>query len=157
MVKDLRENAFRPTDFSIFHICPSTFLVLFHAYGPYWYCGIVHYQAMAHDQSRMHAWFYPAPFAAPSRGPRRWFRAVSAFVRTPIVRFFARRIFREDHDVCEGLQTNATAVDRAPRLSALEARIRWFELSYRQLIARGHGRALHETLDTSAVAPSQPA
>jgi hypothetical protein len=141
MMEELREGTFRPGEFSIFHICPSMFLVLFHAYGPHWYCGIVHYQPVAHDRTTMRAWIYPAPFAAPPtgrlRGLKQWFRAVVERVRTPIVGYVARRIFREDHGVCQGIQANAPSIDRAPLQSALESRIGWFEESYRTLLARG--------------------
>lgn len=141
MAKRLRDDTFHPTHYSIFHLCPSAIVVLFRAYGPYWYCGVIHYQPIAHDRSVMRAWIYPAPFAdrsvgAPS-GIRRWFRGFSERVRAPIVRRIAMRILREDHAACETLQSNAASIDRAPRLSALETRIGWFEHAYRTLIARG--------------------
>ena len=65
---------------------------------------------------------------------------ISEYVRTPIVRWVAKRIFREEHDVCEGLQSNAPPMDGPPRQSALETRIGWFEQSYRELVAQGHDR-----------------
>jgi phenylpropionate dioxygenase-like ring-hydroxylating dioxygenase large terminal subunit len=144
MATAIQENAFRPGDggiyFGIFHACPNLFLVLFHVYKSYWYCGIVHYQALAHDRSAMCAWIYPAPFGRGGRGRLRWHGAV-AYVRAALVRYVVRRIFREDHKICEALQTNAPGVDRAPRQSALELRIGWFEQSYRQMIAQGSERS----------------
>lgn len=141
MAKEIRDGTFRPSGYVVFHLTPSTLLALFHAYGPYWYCSVVHYQAVEHDRSAMHAWIYPAPFAdSPTdilASVIRWFRAVSETVRAPIVRRIAMRIMREDHRVCEALQTNAAAIDRAPLQSNLEVRIGWLEQSYRTLVARG--------------------
>jgi len=131
------DSSFRPTCYCIFHILPNFLLALFRSDGDIFNCCIQQFVPVAHDRSLLRAWVYPAPFPVEGAWHARLWRHLSDPIRRPLVRHYARRVMREDNQICENLQQVAHQIERPPYLAALEERIGWFEQSYRKLVAEG--------------------
>lgn len=144
------DGSFRPTFYCILQILPHFLLAVFSTDAGNYSCCIQHFAPVAHDRTFVRSWVYPAP--VPVEGPwsvRLW-RHLSDPVRRRLVPHFARRVFREDSEICEGLQTVAHQIARPPYLAALEERIGWFEQSYRQLVAEGEVQLRHKSVSQSS-------
>lgn len=131
------DGSFRPTCYCILQILPTFLVALFPSDSDVFHCCIQQFVPLAHDRTLFRAWVYPAPFPVDGSWHARLWRRLSDPVRNPLVLHYARRVMREDHRICEGVQAVAPQIRQPPFLSALEERIGWFEQSYRQLVAEG--------------------
>jgi len=129
-----REGRYRSDCHHIFQFFPN--LIVSHARsdGAFWHCVIQHYIPVAHDSSNMEAWVFRAPFEADHSWLARWTRPVTDIVRNRLIDRTLRRLFREDNQVCERLQSIARQTKSALLLGALEERIAWFEEAYRTVV-----------------------
>jgi phenylpropionate dioxygenase-like ring-hydroxylating dioxygenase large terminal subunit len=132
-----RDGTWSPNRYTIVQFVPNVLMAFFATDFDLYHCVVLLYEPVRHDHTLLHAWFYPAPFR--SRHP--WLRALTDWIRAPIVRHHVGRVLHEDNTVCEGIQTVAHQIGRGPLIGKLEERVGWFEESYRKLMEDG-GRLL---------------
>jgi len=135
MAAACRDGTFRSAYYRIFQIMPNLIVSHFRSDQQFWHCVVQQYVPVAHDRSQIRAWLYPAPFPADHHWLTERTRPLTDPVRRLLVAHYFRQIAREDHDVCERIQTIAHQIDQAPVIGALEERIVWFEESYRRIMA----------------------
>jgi hypothetical protein len=140
MALKCRDGTFQPTHYSIFQIIPNMVVVLFRTGAWFFHCLIEVYEPSRHDQTAVRSWLFPAPFAT----RHAWLGDLTNPLRTPIVRYYLRRVFREDDAISERMQDALHQIGGAPLLGKLEERIVWFEESYRRLVAEGE--SIHERI-----------
>jgi len=129
-----RDGTARSTCYTILQVMPNLLLAQARTDGNRFYCALHHYVPVSHDRTLLQMWTYPTPLAINETWLGRLYRWTTDPVRRYIVRDRVARIMDQDKAVCERLQRSVSAVDRSPRLGALEERIAWFEESYRQLM-----------------------
>lgn len=139
LLRGCRDGTYRSKCYFILQILPNLVVSHVRAYKEFWFCNIEQYSPVAHDRTAFRSWSYPAPFAA----NQAWHVPVTRIASDPVLwwafRYYYRRVTHEDRAVCERLQSVAHQIDKAPRLSALETRIAWFEDSLKRLLEPGVG------------------
>jgi phenylpropionate dioxygenase-like ring-hydroxylating dioxygenase large terminal subunit len=130
MTAECRDGSYRPSDYRIFQFFPNLIVVLVCA-AQVWYTLVIQYVPVATDRSLMRTWYFPAPFPADGQNWRtRLIRALLAPWLPFAVRYYHGTVSREDHQVCERIQSVAHQIEKFPILSLHEQRIRWFEEVY---------------------------
>ena len=131
MAAECREGTWKSQNYRVFHIFPDLTISHLRAHWQNWYIVIVQYTAVTPSQSRMRAWFYPAPFAT---HPPAWYdrltRPVSNLIRRLAMPYFVKMVLGEDDAYSVGLQSIAGQLSAAPILGALEQRLAWYEEAY---------------------------
>lgn len=104
-----------------------------------WYVVFINYLPVAHDRTLIRVWFAPAHFRYEDRSwVRRLARKVLEPWLPPFVRYYLRKVLKEDSDACEKSQRVVRQIDGAPILGRHEERIGWFEEAYEEAM-RGRG------------------
>lgn len=133
MAVNCRNGTFEPTHYCIFQIVPNMVVSLVRTGAWFFHCLIAVYEPSRHDQTTVRSWLFPAPFIT----RHAWLGGLTNPLRTPIISYYLRKVFREDDVVSERIQAASHQIDGAPLLGKLEERIVWFEESCRQLVAEG--------------------
>ncbi|MGH6725786.1 MAG: aromatic ring-hydroxylating oxygenase subunit alpha [Pseudolabrys sp.] len=130
-----RDGSYRPSDYRILQIFPNLVIAQL-CVARTWYVFMQQYRPATHDKTSMRAWAFPTPF--PAMDANRLDRLLRLAARPwlpPFIRYFWSKLMREDHDVCERLQTNAHQIVGSPILGKQEERIAWFEEVYAEAVA----------------------
>lgn len=130
------DGSFQASRYSVFQILPNFLIAMFRSDGNFFHCCIQHFIPVSNDESILRSWVYPAPFPVKCPWPVRSTRWLSDIVRNRLVVHYARKVMRQDNQVCERLQEVAHQVGGPPYLGALEERIGWFERSYSELVGK---------------------
>ena len=135
MAAQCRDGSYRPSDYRILQLFPNLVVAQL-CVARTWYVFMQQYQPVTHDKTLMRSWTFPTPFpATDTNGRERLLRLVARPWLPPFIHYFWSKLMREDHDVCERLQTNARQIDGAPILGKQEERIAWFEEAYAEAVA----------------------
>jgi hypothetical protein len=141
LISACRQGAARSKYYFIAQLFPNLVVGHFRSDAQFWHILIQQYVPVSHDRSILRAWLYPAPFAANHAWHVRWTRRFVDPWRTLAIRYYVDRIRKEDHAVCEGLQSIAHQIESPPFLGRLEERIAWFEEAYKSALAEGSGES----------------
>ncbi len=137
MAEQCRRGEYRPTAYRIFQFFPNL-LTLHVDAGMTYYNILQQYVPLAPDRCVSRAWYFPTSFAATDRSRiQAMMRRIAAPFVPFVLPFYIRRIFKEDNDICEQIQTVAHQIKGTPILGRHEQRIAWFEETYAKLIAQG--------------------
>lgn len=132
------DGSYRPRHYRILQLFPTLIVSVARAANvagdSYCFLVLQHFIPEAHDRTRTISRFFPLKHK--SAGPVK--DAMRAFLWHNIsigFQFFARRVHKEDNEVCETLQANARRDDPPSRIARQEERIAWFSDSYVRVLA----------------------
>jgi hypothetical protein len=126
MAQECLAGAYTPHRFRIFHFFPNFSAVIFKAPGC-WMTMMLHYRAVAVDQTEIRIWYYPAPFQTKNQS---WLYRAYVDAIAVGVSFYIAKVLAEDNAINEQHQMIVRQIDRLPMLGLQEERIVWFEESY---------------------------
>lgn len=132
------EGKFQPFGYMIFQYFPTLVFVVFHAVNlfgdAYWY--VMTEQMIPHgrQETTIVCRYHLLPFQRKAG----WCRRLMRWYLTPVVTYFVRKkaskIFNQDHEVCEQIQSVSHQVSAPMRLGKQEERVAWFEQVYARFV-----------------------